>query len=1017
MPYGVIIKTPPPQFSTLRHGESIDENVQAKESNQCVKTQSDLGVFHDFSSRLNDLSLLADVTLFRHNGSISPAMLSAQLLRGGCPINQFLALLHGYRESFEQVLLWFHAHTEMLIQRTLKVSTVNQAGLTITTLGKVCYDLSNHLEKETMSRSEIEEILDWIGFSADVAFLSTLFSQNTFTIRAVWESLTSKAHVFRHEPALNVLLSLHLSIHNQTWWTVERQHYAFEHYIDINPCLAASLVDAYPYPKWQLDHMLRWAAVRGSSTKVLKQLCSAGARLDPGPHDDTVFPLRIGQDANSDTTNLDSVEILLEAGAVIDHACPRCNSRNWVHEWFKIGWRGPNQPAYTTDYILLSKVQSSPWISRLWSLVSPYSDRQQTTVTVPGIFEAVRGGQDSLCSYLNARWEPEDDRHRRQTLEVALSEASERGHVDVVQGLMHFGVDPNVRTLPDFDTSSWHPIIRAVNAGQKGTLQVLTATSKIDLALLNEVMGSELDFCALQSMGTSQRDEVLRALSTLEFNTATRREILLNAIESHSRNDPSLLCEKCGHGAPDFELVGQLLQHGLACLDRTDDLDEAPPILLRAIQQDCSVRALYYIVEPDVGIISALSGRAIAALLEATLKHSSSPSMILNFLAQKNETFQSDVQNNANYILRRFLRERDCAYSHRFCYGREPENDCECVKIMKWLLDLGASFESNYGSLLAELMEHASSDSFMLEIIRRGADLNIADRSGRTALQKSIRRGRLQLAVALIERGVDINAPAASYRRTVLQEACYTGAPLWFITFVLDHGADINAPPASEQGYTALQAACSSGAELSCINLLLKKGADVNGPPSIARGMTALQCAAKQGHINVVGLLLDHGADVNALSGYMLRLSVSRCGMPPTPKFEGFIRAIDVAALASRLDMVHFLIAAGARSYRPGRTGFDGAIELAISENHFVVADLLREQSELRFGNFLQAENEWLRENPQAHMYDGRIVPAGLVPFIEREGGDTEAGFKGYMQMELGIPQHPEDSGGMCRRP
>lgn len=1013
MPHGVIIKTPPPQFSTLRHEETIDENFQAKEIKQCAKAQADLELFHGFSSRWHDLSLFADVTIFRHNDSISPAMFSVQLLRGECPINQFLALAHEYRELSEHVPLWFHAHTEMLIQRTLEGSTFNQAGLTITTLGKVCYDLSNHLEEETMSSSEIESILDWIGFSVDIAFLNTLFSPKTLTIRAVWESLTSKAHVFGHEPALNVLLSVHLSIYNQTWWTMERQHDAFRHYGDISPCLAASLLDAYPYPKWQLDNMLRWC--RGSPTEVLKQLSSAGARLnDPGPHHDILFHLKIRQNYNSDTINLTRLEILLEAGIVVDHVCTHCGP---VHAWFEIGWRGPNRPAYTTDCILLSKMQSTPWISRLWSLVSPYSNRQQTTVTVPGIFEAVRGGQDSLRSYLNARLRPKDDRHRRQTLEVALSEASERGHVDVVQGLTQFGVDPNVRTLPGFGTGSWHPIIRAVNAGQKGTLQVLTATTNIDLALLNEVMGSELDFCALQSIGTSQRDEVLRALSTLKLDTATRREILLNAIGSHSHSNPSTICERCGHEVPDFEFVGQLLQHGLAFLDRKDDLDGAPLILLRAIQRDCSMRTLYHIVEPDVGIISALSGDALAALLEATLKHSSSPSTILEFLAQRNETFQSDVRKNANYILRRLLKERDCSHSRRFCYGKEPEKDCECVKIVKWLLDLGASFKSNDGSFLAELMGHASSDSFILEMIRRGADLNSADRYGRTALQKSIKRGRLQLAVALIERGGDINAPAASYQRTALQEACYTGAPLWFITFILDNGADINAPPASVQGYTALQAACSSGAELSCVSLLLRRGADVNAPPAPARGMTALQCAAVRGHINVVGLLLDHGADVNALSGYMLRLSVSRCGMPPTPKFEGFMRALDLAALASRLDMVHFLVAAGARSYRPGRTGFDGAIELAISENHFVVADLLREHAELHSGDFLQAENEWLWESPQAQVYDGRVVPVGLVPFIEREGGDTEAGLKGYMQMELGIPQQPEDSGDMYRRP
>lgn len=881
-------------------------------------------------------------------------------------------------------------------------SAFNQTGLAITTLGKMCFDISNHLESETMSRSEIQSMLDWIGSSVDVETLKTFFSQEAPTIRAIWESLNSKAQAFRHEAALNALLSVHLSIHQLTQkpWTLGRLIH-FQHHVAIDPRLTPSLVDASAHPKWELDDLLCAALRRGSPTGVLKSLVSVGARLtDSGPYRDIMTTViahsRIREDQNLDTIDIDLLHILLEAGAVVDDPSL---------DYTGFSWRGPNKPAYTTDRILLNEAQYTPRASHPWSLIFPFSNRQQTTVTVPGVFEAIQGGQCRLHSYLEARLEPKDDLRRRQALEVALSEASARGYTEVAQGLMQFGVDSNVRTLPNLGNGSWHPIVRAANAGQTDTLRLLTAATNIDFSPPNEVLGN-LDLRLLQTMGIPKRDEVLRALSRLKFETAARRKILLNAIGSNSCVCHSLPCGKCGQHIPDFEFVDQLLRHGLACVDRTEDLDgETPPILLRAIQQNCSTRAFHYLVEPDVGIVSNLSGKAMAPLVEATLKYHSSPSKILKFFAQKNERFQSDVQKNARYILGRLLRERDCAYPHRFCCGREPEKDCECVIIVKWCLDLGVSLESNYGSFLADLMEHASSDSFVLEAIRRGAELNVADQVGRTALQKSIKRGRLQLAVALIERGSDINAPAAPYHRTALQEACYTGAPLWFINFVLDNGADINAPPASERGYTALQAACGSGAQLSCINLLLKRGAAVNAPPAAAYGMTALQCAARRGYMNVVGLLLDHGADVNALSGYRLRLSVSRYGMAPTSKFEGFMRALDLAALASRLDMVHFLIAAGGRSYRPGRTGFDGAIELATSEGHFAVADLLRQYPELTSENISQAETEWLRANPQADMHDGCVVPAGLVPFIKRGAGDTEAGLKEYMQMNLSISQ------------
>lgn len=100
MPHGVVIKTPPPQFSTLWHLLAIDENIQAEKREQCAANQMDVDILHDFPRRSDELGPLVGVALFRDNlnGSITPIASSAQLLRDGCPINIFLTMLREYHQ-------------------------------------------------------------------------------------------------------------------------------------------------------------------------------------------------------------------------------------------------------------------------------------------------------------------------------------------------------------------------------------------------------------------------------------------------------------------------------------------------------------------------------------------------------------------------------------------------------------------------------------------------------------------------------------------------------------------------------------------------------------------------------------------------------------------------------------------------------------------------------------------------------------------------------------------------------
>lgn len=825
-------------------------------------------------------------------------------------------------------------------------------------LGKMCYDFSNGLKSAWAV--EVRPILDWIGFTVDIAALTAFFSHKTFTILAVWENLNCQVRSRKHLAAFDVLLSVHLSIMDEAPWTTTGPQHDFAYFVEMAPNRVAILTKAYPCNQCELDDALRHAVIDKGPIELVSQLVNAGASLKNSNSRISADELiRYFGSRECETVDLALLKILLEAGAVVDE--PVLHSSN-------LGWPRPDDPTYATDYMLLNEEQLKHNYE-LWSLVSAYSDRQQTTVTVPGIFRAAGEGQEQLNIYLNARSKPHDVRDRNEVLEIALSEAAERGYVDVVQSLVHFGVNPNVSTVREshhipFDvphqkfrhpvaSTIWHPFIRAVNAGQLDTLRCLVKVTSIDLALLDELVGTyaQLDLCALRNVEKSQRDQILQILSTLRLSTLIRRDIFLYTIRPHY---------DCGsnHVFPDFGFASQLLKHGFACLDKREDSDTGTAhILVRAITTGCRMSGLKYLVEQDVEVLSSLPKGTFAALLEATLrKWHNTRNEMLEFLAQNVEEFQTYVQNSGSCHLSNFLTWTESdqpVHNRQMCW----EHDCKVMVTVEWFVSLGVPLESH---ILPGIMKYAN-DSFILSMIHSMTDVEELDICH--ALHQSIKLGRLNMAVALLESGLQVNGPQIWNGYTTLQQACANGAPLWFIRYLVDRGADVNAHPASEQGFTALQAACCFGAQLSCINFLLEKGADVNGPPASRGGWTALQCAAEQGMMNIAGLLLDHGADVNALSG----------PYPGDPADSRFIRAIDLAVMRSRLDMVYFLLAAGARSCEPGHTGFQGAITIATEQRNFAIASLLQEYADSGSQHAMEAERRWLGANPHVFLRSGSI--------------------------------------------
>ncbi|KAF7969706.1 hypothetical protein HWV62_26164 [Athelia sp. TMB] len=180
------------------------------------------------------------------------------------------------------------------------------------------------------------------------------------------------------------------------------------------------------------------------------------------------------------------------------------------------------------------------------------------------------------------------------------------------------------------------------------------------------------------------------------------------------------------------------------------------------------------------------------------------------------------------------------------------------IEIFKLLLASGADVnmdKGRHGTTLQEACKRGIPEAARL-LLDSGAEVNAEGGFYCTALQAACHCGDLNVSELLLDRGAEVNIEGGNYG-TALQAAC-EGGHLDVARLLLDRGAEVNI----EGGYcgTALQAACERG-HLDVARLLLDNGAEVN-VEGVYQG-TALQLACKRGHLELTRLLLASGADVD----------------------------------------------------------------------------------------------------------------------------------------------------------
>ncbi len=156
-------------------------------------------------------------------------------------------------------------------------------------------------------------------------------------------------------------------------------------------------------------------------------------------------------------------------------------------------------------------------------------------------------------------------------------------------------------------------------------------------------------------------------------------------------------------------------------------------------------------------------------------------------------------------------------------------------------------------------------NALVAALLETGADVNLAQADGATALHWAAYHGNISLAGLLLDAGADASAANRNGSTPLWLAASHGDAAM--VDTLLEGGADANEE--LPLGRKPLMLAARSGS-VDAVRALLDHGADANAAES-ERGTTALMQAADQGHADVVAVLIEHGADFAAGSAPVLR--------------------------------------------------------------------------------------------------------------------------------------------------
>jgi ankyrin repeat protein len=277
-------------------------------------------------------------------------------------------------------------------------------------------------------------------------------------------------------------------------------------------------------------------------------------------------------------------------------------------------------------------------------------------------------------------------------------------------------------------------------------------------------------------------------------------------------------------------------------------------------------------------------------------------------------------------------------------------------------------------------------------LLKTGTDVNARSGDGSTPLLWAAHSSNLDIARALIAAKAAVDVPN-DFGVTPLLAASRNGdAPM--VELLLRAGAD---PKRSHpEGETPLLSAARAGS-VPAVRLLLARGVDVNHAEQFQQ-TTALMWAAAEGHLDVVDLLLEAGADPNR-QGHVTSLTTRHNADHPTGGFT----ALMFAARNGNEAIVRKLLARGANINLKNGDAASAAMVAMYNDRFDVAAMLIEQGSDVNDGSLYVAV-EMRDATTDQFAFDGsRRRPdhengktaLDLMKMLLERGADPNARFKG----------------------
>ncbi|KAK8101823.1 ankyrin [Apiospora kogelbergensis] len=545
-------------------------------------------------------------------------------------------------------------------------------------------------------------------------------------------------------------------------------------------------------------------------------------------------------------------------------------------------------------------VAAIDWLLRI---ITTCSKLMSIFVPAWGCVIAARSGKVALQQFINSLddYTPQELNRLQQ---VALSEVAGQGDTETTSILMNAGVDPETKLLPRVewdanDTSKprWCYLDPLSRASMTGNLDILNVLINYGFYRLRHIV----DALVAAARSWVQLVHFKNRPPAGKKQAATVAFLL--------KQDPKAIWDKLTDmkAIPCQSLILRWCPQQLDAQVLASHSQPSGPLysifphdtLRTAVKHGCSQSVIESLISADETIHSNIDESGNTLLIDALLSESHDRYQTVHFLLQKGAdpcvnglrltTLEATLRRYANgFPTKEYYRPHDLPMNNR-------EDRNVSLDLFQELLGLGAPVNRDTThqepcpkTLLELLIEYNAGLSLIQRVVSAGANIN--ERHAEqisTPLNTAVITGQLEVATWLVKQGAEVNTKGTS--------GCYIAESI--------------------ESETILTNACGEKTNLSFVRLLLEAGADVN--PKDAIHSTPLSKAIFQGNMDIVILLLAHGANVNH----------------PIEEFDSAY-PVDLAALFGELDILKVLLDSGGGSIYPGNSGFDKAFYNAYVEGH-----------------------------------------------------------------------------------